>query len=84
MAREPARRDQVEEDRTAAEERLEVAAELRGVEPPERRQELTLAAGPFEERTAAHTRLHDLGYTVARNFNVSGTCSSAFGCSSSM
>lgn len=48
MAREPARTEQVEEDRAAAEERLEVAAELRWIEAPERRQELTLAAGPFQ------------------------------------
>lgn len=49
MAREPARPEQVEEDRAAAEERLEVATELRWIEPPERRQQLTLAAGPFQE-----------------------------------
>jgi hypothetical protein len=82
MAREPARPEQVEEDRAAAQERLEVAAELRWIEPPERRQQLTLSAGPLEERTAnAAVRHH---YKLARYFSVSGTCSSAFGCSSSM
>jgi hypothetical protein len=73
--------EQVEEDRAAAEERLEVAAERRWIEPPERRQQLALPAGPLEQRTGSRLRL---SYSVARNFNVSGTCSSAFGCSSSM
>jgi hypothetical protein len=48
MAREPARPEQVEKDRAAAEERLEVAAELRWIEAPERGQQLALAACPLQ------------------------------------
>ena len=44
-------RAEIEEDGAAAEKRLDVAIERRGVVMTKGRQQLTLAAGPFQKRT---------------------------------
>src|SRR5262245_58227465 len=50
MTIEACRAEQVEKNGAAAEEWLEVAAEVRRIEPAECGQQLTLAAGPLEQR----------------------------------
>lgn len=54
--REAARRVQIEEHGAAADEWLEIAPELGGIERPERRQKLAFAARPFQERPGARVR----------------------------
>jgi len=48
-----ARPVQIEEDGAAADERLDVGGEARGIPRPQRGEELPLAAGPFEQRSHA-------------------------------
>ena len=50
-SREAARVTEIKEDGAASEERLDVSVEGRGVMKTKSRQELSLAAGPFEKRT---------------------------------
>jgi hypothetical protein len=50
VSAEASARVEVEEDRRAAQKGLPVPVELRGIVAPERWQQLTLAAGPLDER----------------------------------
>ena len=56
MTCEPLAFPEIEEHGAAAEKRFDVGAELARVEPPERGQQLTLAADPLEQRL--HRRWH--------------------------
>jgi len=63
-ARETARGMEIEEHRTAAEERFDVAGKPERVIAAERGEELPFAARPFQQRTSSHgrrhARLHDI------------------------
>jgi hypothetical protein len=60
---------QVEEHRTTADKRLDVPAELARVETPQLGQELTLAAGPFEQWTSHEASIQQLTNSPRHEFS---------------
>ena len=57
-ARQPAAAVKIEEDRTAADEGLEIRAEALRIELPDLRQQLALAARPFQKGPDRFERVH--------------------------